>query len=222
MYIIDNITMAMLELYNIGKTNPVNRLDSNYFILKLDDINKNKDVSKYFSNGPIQNISDILVDSFNEIFLGYSDEHEYLEENQKGKIIRETFFKKDVDGAQIFLGSLIGLTEEVYEKLGHYFKNAILSPNNLHYDHTSRMIDIDKFSKISNKQLLDYKEFIDDNLNCYASLIERDHPSLMISTKEKLYKKWRRDLMAEKLDYRLEAYDKACELALDLEEPERV
>ena len=209
--------MAMMELYSIGKSSSIYSVYTDYFILKLDDINHNSEVASQFRT-PIQNISDIFMDNYNEIFLGYSSEKKsFLKENEKGKLIRDTFFKEDSNGSFVYLGSLINLSEDVKEKLEHYFKNALLSPNNLHYEYSQRMLDIDKFSKLSESELLKYKKFIDENIDCYAILLTRNNLKNKEDMVKKLYNSWRENMSRNKLDYRLNAYDKATELLLEEE-----
>lgn len=209
--------MAMMELYSIGKSSSIYSVYTDYFILKLDDINHNSEVASQFRT-PIQNISDIFMDNYNEIFLGYSSEKKsFLKENEKGKLIRDTFFKEDSNGSFVYLGSLINLSEDVKEKLEHYFKNALLSPNNLHYEYSQRMLDIDKFSKLSESELLKYKKFIDENIDCYAILLTRNKLKNKEDMVKKLYNSWRENMSRNKLDYRLNAYDKATELLLEEE-----
>ena len=209
--------MAMMELYSIGKSSLKYSVYTDYFILKLDDINHNSEVASQFRT-PIQNISDIFMDNYNEIFLGYSSEKKsFLKENEKGRLIRDTFFKEDSNGSFVYLGSLINLSEDVKEKLEHYFKNALLSPHNLHYDYSQRMLDIDKFSKLSESELLKYKKFIDENIDCYAILLTRNNLKNKEDMVKKLYNSWRENMSRNKLDYRLNAYDKATELLLEEE-----
>ena len=213
MYIFDNITLAMMELYSMGQKSSAHATISDYFILKLDDINHNKEVSKYFSNLPIQNISDILVENYNEIFLGYSSEKKtHIIENEKGKLLRETFFKDDNNGSHIYLGSLITLPSEVKEKLSHYFRNALISPNLFKHDFESLMLDADKFSKLSDKELLHYKKFIDENMDCYATLLSTNSRVKKEDLLQKIQEEWKKTMLTNKYSHRLKAYDKACEL----------
>ena len=216
--IIDNITIAMMELFYKFKYHlreEIEELDAYYFMTKLDELNRKNESAIIKANGNLSKISDVLLHCYNEIHLGYygrNAETTQLEESDRGKYVRELFFKEKPDGEYIYLGALIPLEEEINTKLAHYLKNALLSPELLDHDYTMKAIDKKKFDSLSQEGLNKYKSFIDTNIKCYASLLTHHNKSKIKEVESKIYSAWRKNMTSACLDYRLNAYDRACEI----------
>ena len=209
----ENITMIMMELYYQLKENKIDEKVAEHFIVKLDDIKNNIVYSKFFPN--VQNISDAVTSETNYINLGYGkndSKHTYITDNERGRIVRDTFFTKNKNGDVEYLGKYVELSPITKTRLLTFIECGLTSPQLFDYDHSVKFLDRKRFADLSEQGLIEYKKYIDKLISCYASMFTTKNPQLAEQKINEITLNWRKRMVNNLLDYRITAYDKACEL----------
>ena len=210
---INNIRIAMMELFYKNKKKLIPDDVAEYFITKLDDINHNQEMIKILGDDITQNLYDVVRLNFSDMYLSFKGLNNLivLEDDDKAKKIRDTFFMKQKDGSFIFLGNLIDIDEYATKKLFSFLKHSTYSPHVFEYDFD--IMDLKKFNQLSGESLLDYKNYIDEYLKCMVAVITKNHPKLENARFQIELENWKKYMSLNKFGYRLDAYNKASELA---------
>ncbi len=211
----DNITMTMFELYSKYRDGELSLERASYFIKKLDDIRHDKKISDLFDNK--QDLFDIVNIHCNEIDILFDASDNYkttaLEEENKGKVICDIFFKKEGKN-HLFLGRFVNVDADTARAIKNFLRNGIYAPHIFSYDYDNQRFDRERFSKLSNKGLMQYKDYIDSNIDCLTEVtcISESSDALRDDIKKGIVEAWRRNMIQSHLDYRLTAYERACEI----------
>lgn len=212
----ENITMIMMELYHQLKNRQIDRETAEYFIIKLDDIRNNIAYSQYFPN--VQNISDAVASETNYIDLVYGnkqiDGRHFTEvvENERGKIVKNTFFKENGDGSIDYLGNHVKLSVITESRLLTFIKHGLLSPHVFDYDITMGFLDRKRFKDISEQGMLDYKKYIDELVACQVILSNAKSAEQKEELTNELFLEWTKTMEKRCLSHRVDVYERAREI----------
>lgn len=182
-----------------------------YFIQKLDETRYNPEIAKYFQRNYL--VSDLIDNYSNHIDVLYDGKYDYkstvVKENEKGKIIREIFFNPNNVGSYLYRFLAFDKDNDMdIKRLTKFFEYGL-------YDSIFHE-DMDRCKKayadLSDEGLKQYKRYIDTNINCLVMTTFDRNADDKEFMKKKEYENWRESMLRYGADYRVDAYDRACEL----------
>ncbi len=192
---INNIKIAIMELFDKAQKGEIKERVAVYFIEHLDAITTEpNELLKSYSRTRVltnKNISDIVEYLVPE--LVFEDDRKgkfYLNENKQAENAREILFMKDGKN-YIYLGSLIDIDEDITKEIYLNIAKANESPSLYRQVHDDKAL----FDTLDKKYIDKYQKFIEKNLRCLSAIVNKDKEKTYQNLLNELTKKLeKRDL----------------------------
>ncbi len=178
---INNIKIAMMELFDKAQKGEIKERVAVYFIEHLDAITTEpNELLKSYSRTRVltnKNITDVVEYLVPELI--FEDDRKgkfYLNEIRQAENARDILFMKDGKN-YIYLGSLIDIDEDITKEIYMNIAKANESPSLYRQVYNDKAL----FDTLDKRYIDKYQKFIERNLRCLSAIVNKD--------KEKTYEK---------------------------------
>ncbi len=186
---INNIKIAMMELFDKSQKGEIKERVAVYFIEHLDAITTEpNELLKPYSKArilPNKNIADVIEYLAPEII--FEDDRKgkfYLNEEKQAENAREILFMKDGKN-YIYLGSVIDLDEDLTKEIYINIAKACETPSLYRQVHNDKAL----FDSLDKKYIDKYQKFIEKNLRCLSAIVNKDKDKTYTNLLNELIKK---------------------------------
>lgn len=204
---INNIRFAMLEIYDKYKQGKISQAVAEYFISRLDSVQREKNV---------QNLSQIMYD-FEHANINISfgkGGKPYIFEEERSKRVRELFFMDQGDKYPIYLGDIIKLNKDVENRLEYFLAQGVYAPLSLSNTPDERKFELGfdkkRFRLLPMEELKKYQKYINDLINSRSVMkFGKDCPYHIEQKRfeAELFEEWQKYMIKSQKVYRIEAYN---------------
>lgn len=202
---INNIRFAMLEIYDKYKQGKISQKVAEYFISRLDSVQREKNV---------QNLSQIMYD-FKHANINISfgkGGKSYIFEEEHSKLVRELFFMEQDEKYPIYLGDIIKLNKGVEIDLEYFLAQGVYFPSvpRLHWGEPDLERDKRRFRLLPMEELKKYQKYINDLINSRSVMkFGKDCPYHIEQKRfeAELFEEWQKYMIKSQKVYRIDAYN---------------
>ena len=201
---INNIRIAIMELFDKAQKGEIKERVAVYFIEHLDAITTEpNELLKSYSKTRVinnKNIADVVEYLVPE--LAFEDDRKgkfYLNENKQAENDRDILFMRDGKN-YIYLGSLIDIDEDITKEIYLSIAKANESPSLYRQVHGDKAL----FDTLDKKYIDKYQKFIEKNLRCLSAIVNKDKDK----TYENLFHELIKKLEKRELKHRIEIIEK--------------
>ena len=201
---INNIRIAIMELFDKAQKGEIKERVAVYFIEHLDAITTEpNELLKSYSKTRVinnKNIADVVEYLVPE--LAFEDDRKgkfYLNENKQAENARDILFMRDGKN-YIYLGSLIDIDEDITKEIYLSIAKANESPSLYRQVHGDKAL----FDTLDKKYIDKYQKFIEKNLRCLSAIVNKDKDK----TYENLFHELIKKLEKRELKHRIEIIEK--------------
>lgn len=201
---INNIRIAIMELFDKAQKGEIKERVAVYFIEHLDAITTEpNELLKSYSKTRVinnKNIADVVEYLVPE--LVFEDDRKgkfYLNENKQAENARDILFMRDGKN-YIYLGSLIDIDEDITKEIYLSIAKANESPSLYRQVHGDKAL----FDTLDKKYIDKYQKFIEKNLRCLSAIVNKDKDK----TYENLFHELIKKLEKRELKHRIEIIEK--------------
>ena len=201
---INNIRIAIMELFDKAQKGEIKERVAVYFIEHLDAITTEpNELLKSYSKTRVinnKNIADVVEYLVPE--LVFEDDRKgkfYLNENKQAENARDILFMRDGKN-YIYLGSLIDIDEDITKETYLNIAKANESPSLYRQVHGDKAL----FDTLDKKYIDKYQKFIEKNLRCLSAIVNKDKDK----TYENLFNELIKKLEKRDLTHRIKIIEK--------------
>lgn len=201
---INNIRIAIMELFDKAQKGEIKERVAVYFIEHLDAITtepnellKSYSKTRVINNKNIADVVEYLVPEL--VFEDDRKEKFYLNENKQAENARDILFMRDGKN-YIYLGSLIDIDEDITKEIYLSIAKANESPSLYRQVHGDKVL----FDTLDKKYIDKYQKFIEKNLRCLSAIVNKDKDK----TYENLFHELIKKLEKRELKHRIEIIEK--------------
>lgn len=202
---INNIRFAMLEIYDKYKQGKISQKVAEYFISRLDSVQREKNV---------QNLSQIMYD-FEHANINISfgkGGKSYIFEEEHSKLVRELFFMDQGEKYPIYLGDIIKLNKEVENDLEYFLEQGVYFPSvpRFHWGEPDLENDKRRFRQLPMEELKKYQKYINDLINSRSVMKYGKDCPYHIEQKRfeaEMFTEWQVYMLNRPMFYRIDAYN---------------
>lgn len=202
---INNIRFAMLEIYDKYKQGKISQAVAEYFISRLDSVQREKNV---------QNLSQIIYDCEHaDININFGNGGKsYIFEEEHSKLVRELFFMDQGDKYPIYLGDIIKLNKEVENDLEYFLEQGVYFPSvpRLQWGEPDLESDKRRFRLLPMEELKKYQKYINDLINSRSVMKYGKDCPYHIEQKRfeaEMFTEWQVYMLNRPMFYRIDAYN---------------
>ena len=200
---INNIRFAMLEIYDKYKQGKISQEVAEYFISRLDSVQREKNV---------QNLSQIMYDyEHAEIGINFLGDT-YIFEEERSKLVRELFFMNQGEKYPVYLGDIIKLNKEVENRLEYFLEQGVYFPSvpQFHWGEPDLESDKRRFRLLPMEELKKYQKYINDLINSRSVMKYGKDCPYHIEQKRfeaEMFTEWQVYMLNRPMFYRIDAYN---------------